>query len=348
MIGSHQQKSQASSLAGPFSSVRRLSEEICAPLETEDYIPQPVVDVSPPKWHLAHTTWFFEEMILKPFAPGYQPFNKDYCFLFNSYYESVGERVVRDMRGALSRPTVKDVYAYRHYVDENMLELLENELSPEVRELIILGLNHEQQHQELLLTDIKYSFSVNPTFPVYKATDVICEKGAIEENEFIDIPAGIYEIGFEGEGFCFDSELARHKVYLQDYQIQKDLITNGEYFEFIADKGYQAFDLWHSEGWDWVNNERIDSPLYWHNIDGEWFHFTLGGLKKIDPKLPLSHVSFYEAFAFAEWSGARLPTEFEWEAAADKLNWGSRWEWTQSAYLPYPGFHQAGRRGRRI
>jgi ergothioneine biosynthesis protein EgtB len=342
MIGSHQQKSQTGSLAESFSKVRGLSEQICAPLETEDYIPQPVVDVSPPKWHLAHTTWFFEEMILKPFAAGYQPFNKDYCFLFNSYYESVGERVVRDMRGALSRPTVKDVYAYRHYIDENILRLLESELSPEVRELIVLGLNHEQQHQELLLTDIKYSFSVNPTFPVYKAADVICERGSIEGNEFVSVPAGLYEIGFRGEGFCFDSELAPHKVYLQDYQIQKNLITNGEYFEFIADKGYKTFSLWHSEGWDWVKNEHIENPLYWHNIDGEWFHFTLGGLKRIDPKLPLSHVSFYEAFAFAEWKGSRLPTEFEWEAAADKLNWGLRWEWTGSAYLPYPGFHRAG------
>ena len=344
MIGSHPQKSRTNSLSESFLATRKLSENICAPLETEDYIPQPIQDVSPPKWHLAHTTWFFEEMILKPFAANYQPFHKDYCFLFNSYYETVGERVVRDMRGSLSRPTVKDVYAYRRHVDKNMLALLETELSDEVRDLVVLGLNHEQQHQELLLTDIKYTFSVNPTFPVYKADDVICEIGppkAGEGNEFISVDEGVYEIGFNGDGFCFDSELAAHKVYLQEYQIQKAPVTNGEYLEFIESGGYENFSLWHSEGWDWVRAEHVKSPLYWHNIDGEWFHFTLGGLKKLGSTTPLAHISFYEAFAFAEWRGCRLPTEFEWEAAADKIDWGLRWEWTQSAYLPYPGFTRA-------
>jgi ergothioneine biosynthesis protein EgtB len=341
MIGSHQQKSTERSLAERFAKVRRLSEQICVPLETEDYIPQPIVDVSPPKWHLAHTTWFFEEMILKPFSAGYRQFNEDYCFLFNSYYESVGERVVRDMRGALTRPTVKDVYAYRKHVDENMRGFFQAELSREVRDLVVLGLNHEQQHQELLLTDIKYSFSVNPTFPVYKADDVICEKGVIGANEFVPIPAGLYEIGFQGEGFCFDNELAPHKVYLQDFEIQRSPVTNGEFLEFIEDKGYETFNLWHSDGWEWVKNEHVNSPQYWHKMDGEWSHFTLGGLKKLDLNLPVSHVSFYEAFAFAEWKGCRLPTEFEWETAADKLDWGLRWEWTHSAYLPYPGFQRA-------
>jgi ergothioneine biosynthesis protein EgtB len=341
LIGSHQQKYEEGSLAESFSSVRQHSAAICAPLETEDYVPQPVVDVSPPKWHLAHTTWFFEEMILKPFCAGYKQFHPDYCFLFNSYYESVGERVVRDMRGALARPTVKDIYAYRKHVDENMAVFLKTEVPDKVRELIILGLNHEQQHQELLLTDIKYSFSVNPTFPVYKADDVICELGAISAKEFVSVPAGLYEIGFAGNGFCFDSELARHKVYLDGLEIQKELVTNAEYLEFLADGGYENFNLWHSDGWAWVNSEGVKSPLYWHKIDGEWFHFTMGGLKKLDPKLPISHVSFYEAFAYAEWRGLRLPTEFEWEAAADGLNWGTRWEWTHSAYLPYPGFIRA-------
>jgi ergothioneine biosynthesis protein EgtB len=341
MIGSHQQRSGEGSLAESFLSVRQLSEEICAPLEIEDYIPQPVVDVSPPKWHLAHTTWFFEEMILKAFAQSYQPFHKDYCFLFNSYYESVGERVVRDMRGALSRPTVKDVYAYRKHVDEGMLKLLSTDLNRNVRDLVVLGLNHEQQHQELLLTDLKYSFSVNPTFPVYKEDDVICERDHIGSNEFVPIAAGTYNIGFQGDGFCFDNELAAHQVYLQDYEIQKEPVTNGEYLEFIQDGGYEAVNLWHSEAWDWVRNESVRSPLYWNRIDGEWFHFTLGGLKKLGLELPVSHVSFYEAFAFAEWKGLRLPTEFEWETAAEKLNWGLRWEWTHSAYLPYPGFQRA-------
>lgn len=341
MIGSHQQKSTEGSLAERFAKVRQLSEQICVPLETEDYIPQPIIDVSPPKWHLAHTTWFFEEMILKPFFAGYRQFNEDYCFLFNSYYESVGERVVRDMRGALARPTVKDVYAYRKHVDENMRDFFQTELSREVRDLVVLGLNHEQQHQELLLTDIKYSFSVNPTFPVYKADDVICEKDVIGSNEFVSIPGGLFEIGFQGEGFCFDNELAPHKVYLQDFEIQRSPVTNGEFLEFIEDKGYETFNLWHSDGWEWVKTENVNSPLYWHKMDGEWFHFTLGGLKKLDPRLPVSHVSFYEAFAFAEWKGCRLPTEFEWETAADKLDWGLRWEWTHSAYLPYPGFQRA-------
>lgn len=342
MTGNHPQMSHESGLADSYASVRRHSLNICVPLETEDYIPQPIVDVSPPKWHLAHTTWFFEEMILKPHAPGYRQYNSDYSFLFNSYYETVGERVVRDMRGALSRPTVADVYRYRQHVDEKMLKFLEDgDVSDEVRELVILGLNHEQQHQELLFTDIKYSFSVNPTFPVYKIEDAICERQQKGSSDFASVGEGLYEIGHTGDAFCFDNELAPHKVFLPAYQIQKRLVTNGEYLKFIEDKGYETFNLWHSEGWDWVNTQHIKSPLYWHYIEGEWFHFTLGGLKALDPSLPVNHISFYEAFAFAEWSGHRLPTEFEWEAASNQFDWGLRWEWTHSAYLPYPGFSRA-------
>lgn len=345
MIGSHPQRSQADHLSVMYQNVRQHTEQICAPLETEDYIPQPIIDVSPPKWHIAHTTWFFEEMILKPNFAGYEAFNKDYSYLFNSYYESVGERVVRDQRGALSRPTVRDVYAYRKHVDENMLKFLDGDISDAVRDLVILGLNHEQQHQELLLTDIKYAFSVNPTFPAYKSDDVICEKRQTASNDFLSIGEGIYEIGFNGEGFSFDNELGRHKVFLHDFEIRNNLVTNSEYLEFIEDGGYENFNLWHSDGWTWVNNEHIKSPHYWHNIDGEWHHFTLGGVKKLAPELPVSHISFYEAFAFAEWKGLRLPTEFEWETAArlhgDKFEHGLRWEWTHSAYLPYPGFARA-------
>ncbi len=332
------QKSDKREIQRFYTEVRAYTEKLCEPLEIEDYIPQPTVDVSPPKWNVAHTTWFFEEMILKKFAPEYAEFNPNFGFLFNSYYNSIGDRTRRDNRGDLSRPTVREVFAYRKYVDEKMREFLQTDLTEDVKDLLILGLNHEQQHQELFLTDLKYTFSVNPLFPVYKKDFALEEIGESETVEFSEIEGGNYEIGFAGEGFFFDNELGRHKVFLNDFSISKNLITNGEFLEFIADGGYQNFRLWHSEGWDWVNQNEVKSPLYWHKIDGEWFQFTLSGLRKINPKNPVCHISFYEASAFAEWKGARLPTEFEWEAASDKFDWGLRWEWTQSAYLPYPNF----------
>ncbi len=341
MPATHQQKSTPEDLTQIYSSVRQRTEAICAPLETEDYIPQPTVDVSPPKWNIAHTTWFFEEMILKPFAENYREFNPHFSFLFNSYYNSVGTRTARDNRGDLSRPTVKEVFQYRKFVDEKMLELLERELPKEVRKLVALGLNHEQQHQELLLTDIKYTFGCNPTFPVYYAGEILEERGETALNEFAEFAGGIYKIGFEGDGFCFDNELARHRVYLQDFTIAKTLVTNGEYLEFVEEGGYADFRHWHAEGWDWVNQNEINAPLYWRKIDGEWFQFTLGGLRKLNPKNPICHVSFYEAAAFAEWKNRRLPTEFEWETASGEFEWGLRWEWTNSAYLPYPHFKRA-------
>lgn len=336
-----------------FEEVRGATETLCAPLETEDYIPQPSVDVSPPKWNIAHTTWFFEEMILKRFAPDYQVFNSDFGFLFNSYYNTLGERTRRDNRGDLSRPTVKEVFEYRKYVDRGIKEFLlwtdqllsrktiTEEQANEVAELMILGINHEQQHQELFLTDFKYILSRNPLFPVYRenyALEEICE---MPFDDFVEIPEGIYEIGFAGDGFCFDNELGRHKTFLHDFSIRKSLVTNAEYLEFIEDKAYENFNLWHSEGWDWVNQNAIDAPLYWHKRDGEWFTFTLSGLRKLNPDAPVCHVSFYEAAAFAEWKGARLPTEFEWETANEKFDWGLRWEWTNSAYLAYPNFKKA-------
>ncbi|MCY7347284.1 MAG: ergothioneine biosynthesis protein EgtB [Pyrinomonadaceae bacterium] len=341
MPATHQQTSTPADLANSYAAVRQYTENICAPLETEDYIPQPSVDVSPPKWNIAHTTWFFEEMILKAFSENYQEFNPNFGFLFNSYYNSIGTRTVRDHRGDLSRPTVKEVFQYRKFVDGKMLELLNGEVSKELRKLVVLGLNHEQQHQELLLTDIKYTFSCNPTFPVYDDGEILEEKGAIESDESLEVTGGIYKIGYEGDGFCFDNELGRHRVYLQDFTIRKNLVTNGEFLEFIEDGGYQDFRFWHAEGWDWVNQNEIKSPLYWHNIDGEWFQFTLGGLRKLNLKNPVCHVSFYEAAAFADWKRMRLPTEFEWEAASEQLDWGLRWEWTNSAYLPYPHFKKA-------
>lgn len=342
MQRTHSQKS--ASLEQFYSAIRKHTEETCAPLETEDYIPQPIVDVSPPKWHIAHTTWFFEEMILKKFVDNYCEFNPDFGFLFNSYYNSIGERTQRANRGDLSRPTVREVYQYRKYVDEQMLNFLRQDLSEKIKDLIVLGLNHEQQHQELLLTDLKYIFGCNPLFPVYRENffpEEAAQTLTNEKGEFVNIPAGIYEIGFSGNSFSFDNEHARHKVYLDDFAIRKTLVTNGEFLEFIADGGYQNFNLWHSEGWDWVTQNKIQSPLYWREINGEWFQFTLCGLRPILPESPVCHVSFYEAFAFAEWKGLRLPTEFEWEAASGKFDWGLRWEWTQSAYLPYPHFQRA-------
>jgi ergothioneine biosynthesis protein EgtB len=338
MQGSHPQRVSPENLRELYSSVRSYTEKLCEPLEIEDYIPQPIIDVSPPKWHIAHTTWFFEEMILKKFASGYKVFDENFSFLFNSYYNSVGERTLRDHRGDLSRPTVKEVFKYRKYIDEKMAELLDGDLPVEVRDLVILGLNHEQQHQELFLTDLKYIFGVNPLFPIYKKDFVPIEVTESESGDFIEIDGGTFDIGFEGEVFCFDNELARHEVLLNGFAICERLVSNREYIDFIEDGGYKDFRLWHSEGWDWIRQNGVDKPLYWHESDGDFVQYTYAGLRKIWPDAPVCHVSYYEAAAFAEWKGCRLPTEFEWEAACGKFRWGLRWEWTNSAYLPYPGF----------
>jgi len=327
-------------LVEEYLQIRKYSEQICEPLQTEDYVVQPVVDVSPPKWHLGHTTWFFETFILKPFSVNYQVHNDDYNFVFNSYYETVGNRVIRTDRGNLSRPSVNEIYQYRAYVDEAMTKFLAAPLKDEVKELLILGFNHEQQHQELLLTDIKYILGNNPLFPVYSKgkKEVLANETAAG---FINIPEGIYEIGYKGDDFSFDNELNRHKVYLHDFSISKTLVSNVQFLEFIKAGGYENFNYWHAEGWDWVKNNHITSPMYWHLIDEEWFNYTFAGLLPIDPDAPVSHLSYYEAYAYASWKGMRLPTEFEWEVAAKSFNWGERWEWTESAYLPYPGFSKA-------
>lgn len=327
-------------LVEEYLQIRKYSEKVCEPLQTEDYVVQPVVDVSPPKWHLGHTTWFFETFILKPFSSNYQVYNDDYNFVFNSYYETVGNRVIRTDRGNLSRPGVNEIYQYRAYVDEAMVNFLANTLNDEVKELLVLGFNHEQQHQELLLTDIKYILGNNPLFPVY-VKDKKEVSGIQNEPGWIDIPAGVYEIGYDGTGFSFDNELNRHQVYLHDFAISKTLVTNAEFLEFIHAGGYENFNYWHSEGWDWVKSNHIASPMYWHLMDGEWFNYTLGGLLPVDLNAPVSHISYYESYAYASWKGMRLPTEFEWEVAAKHFNWGERWEWTESAYLAYPGFSKA-------
>ncbi|WP_432714239.1 ergothioneine biosynthesis protein EgtB [Pedobacter sp.] len=325
-----------------FLSTRARSESICSALEKEDYVVQPVVDVSPPKWHLGHTTWFFETFILKPYCIAYKEYNPEFPFVFNSYYETLGARVIRTDRGNLSRPTVDEVYKYRSYVNKAMLDFLrDGDLEGPIEEIFMLGLSHEQQHQELLWYDIKYILGHNPLFPAYK-------EDAIEGNlpqpqghsikEWIDIEKGLYEIGFKGEGFHFDNEESAHQVYLQKASIRSTLVTNAEYLAFIMDGGYRNFNYWHAEGWDWVKNNQIIAPLYWHTIDGFWYEYQLSGLKPLNLNAAVAHISYYEAAAFAQWKGLRLPTEFEWEVASAQFNWGQLWEWTESAYLPYPGF----------
>jgi ergothioneine biosynthesis protein EgtB len=328
-------------LSDKYRAVRKRTEQICAPLQTEDYVVQPIADVSPPKWHLGHTSWFFETFILKPYFMGYQEFDPQYNFVFNSYYETVGRRVIRTDRGNLSRPTVIEIYKYREYVDEAMDKFLCGEISDDIKELLILGLNHEEQHQELLYTDIKYILGHNPLFPAYSKDYVSPRPAEVSGATFIKIEEGIYQIGHQGDGFCFDNELGRHKVYLNPYEISLVLVTNREYLEFINDGGYQNFRHWHAEGWDWVNKNHVVSPLYWHQIDGEWHNYTYHGLQLLNPNDTLTHISYFEAYAYASWKGVRLPTEFEWEAAAGKFDWGHRWEWTESTYLPYPGFRKA-------
>ncbi|MEJ2162800.1 MAG: ergothioneine biosynthesis protein EgtB [Robiginitalea sp.] len=320
---------------------RERSEKICEHLQTEDYVIQPVADVSPPKWHLGHTTWFFEEFILVPHYPGYEIFHEDFSFVFNSYYETVGKRVLRPDRGNLSRPSVREVYQYRKHVTAHLRELFNSGSAEKLYELLEIGIQHEQQHQELLMTDIKFILGNNPLLPPY-AEDAIDEyprEG--KQPHWITMAGDIYEIGFEGGGFCFDNELGRHQVLLQDFEIASSPETNQSMLDFIADGGYSRFDLWHAEGWDWVQDQKIKAPLYWHQIDGKWHYYTLRGLEPVDPSATLAHISFFEAFALAQWKGCRLPTEFEWEAAQSVLNWGDRWEWTESAYLPYPGFRKA-------
>ena len=320
-----------------FLETRAQTVSLCEPLHIEDYIPQPVDFASPPKWHLSHSTWFFEEMILKKFYPDYKIFNPHFAFLFNSYYQTLGERAIRTERGTITRPTVEEVYAYRKYVDEHITELLQNNTDADLEELIILGVNHEQQHQELLITDLKHTFSYNPIFPVYQENFNLTAQENTEEG-WAKISEGIYNIGFEGEGFHFDNEKGRHKVFLHDFEISKSLVTNAEYLEFMNAGGYEKFNYWLDEGWSWVTENQVKSPLYWKQIDGQWHSYTLEGLKPVEPDHILTHISFYEAQAFATWKGLRLPTEFEWEAASDHFKWGTRWEWTYSAYLPYPKF----------
>lgn len=324
-----------------YKKVRKYTASICMRLQNEDYVPQPTEEVSPPKWHLAHTTWFFETFILIPFYKNYKPFHPKYNYLFNSYYEAEGRRVLRSNRGALSRPTVKEVYEYRAHVDEFMINFLHiNPLTPSIKDKIILGLNHEEQHQELLITDIKYILGNNPLYPKYSET-AFCETSPLPSPKWITINEGLYSVGHKGKGFGYDNELGNHQVYLNKFAIRVTLVSNKEYMAFIEDGGYEDYTLWHADAWQHIQENKIRVPLYWQKCNNKWHYYTFNGIKQVDPDSPVCHVSYYEAFAFAQWKNMRLPTEFEWEVAAENIQWGSRWEWTESAYQPYPGYKKA-------
>lgn len=322
-----------------FLEVRSQSEILCQPLLIEDYSVQASEFVSPPKWHLAHVTWFWEEFVLTKYSPEYSPYNDDFSFLFNSYYNNVGKRVLRPVRGLMTRPSVDEVYAYRNYVTQAMVALLKTNLDKEVLDVIEIGINHEQQHQELFVYDIKYILGNQPLFPQYGSG--FTPKEISQERGFSKIESGIYSIGHQGDQFSFDNELGAHKVYVDDFEISSNLVSNKEYLDFIEAGGYSDFNFWHDEGWSWINENKIQAPLYWHKFDGEWWNYTLQGLQKVNLDLPVMHISFYEAFAYSQWKGMRLPTEFEWEIASEKFSWGQLWEWTHSAYLPYPRFNKS-------
>jgi dimethylhistidine N-methyltransferase len=350
-------------LAGRYAAVRSETERLAAPLSAEDQCVQSMADASPAKWHRAHTTWFFETFILLEHAPGYRPYDRDYGYLFNSYYESVGERHARDRRGLLTRPSAVEIADYRRHVDRAMRDLLgASEPHERLRSLVELGLQHEQQHQELLLTDILHAFAQNPLLPGY-APFRPCQAQVAASAEFVTFNGGIIEIGDEGYGFAFDNERPRHEVILQPFRLMNRLVTNGEWLAFMKDGGYRAAKHWLADGWKCAQQEGWQAPLYWRRHDDEWHTMTLGGLKPVERDAPVCHVSFYEADAFARWSGKRLPLESEWEHAAGQqspdsgnfrddghlrpLAYGERkgfqlfgdvWEWTQSSYSPYPGF----------
>lgn len=345
-----------------FKEVRQQTLHLVDPLETEDFVVQPTEEVSPPKWHLAHTTWFFEVFLLVPNVKSYQLYHKGYPYLFNSYYISAGDRWTRALRGDLTRPTVKEVLTYRAYVEYHMEDWLsQTELSSEQQYVLEVGLQHEQQHQELLLYDLKYILGHNPLFPIYRpAADLVQVE---KEAEWLKVEKGNYKIGYHESGFCFDNELGYHEIHLEAFEVCDSLVTNREYLEFMNAGGYEDHRNWLSEGWDWSGHQSVKAPMYWMKEDETWRHYTLAGVEEIVLDEPVAHLSFYEADAYARWKGCRLPTEFEWEVAAglfeaapfEKSNFvndehyrpvsvksffGNLWQWTSSAYLPYP-FYKA-------
>lgn len=346
-----------------YRTVRAATLALCAGLGPEDMVAQSMPDCSPTKWHLAHTTWFFEQFVLRPFLRGYEPFHPAFEALFNSYYNAVGPQFPRPRRGSITRPDVAEVLRYRAHVDVRVMELLAGANAPEVAARVTLGLQHEQQHQELILMDLKHLLSCNPLRPAAREGAGRASERAAPPLTYHDGPAGLCEIGHAGAGFAFDNEAPRHTVYLRPFRVASRCVTNAEFVAFIDDGGYRRPELWLSDGWAAVQGEGWTAPLYWESQGGAWAEFTLGGRRPLDPHAPVVHVSHYEADAFARWAGARLPTEAEWEAVAAALpvagnfvesgRWhpcaapdgpgpaqmfGDVWEWTGSAYLPYPGF----------
>lgn len=317
-------------------NIRKKTNEICLPLEIEDYVVQPYSEVSPPKWHLGHTTWFLEELILNKFTENYEFYNRGWRKIYNSYYKGLGEHWVQAERGYLSRPTVKEVYKYREVIEEQVCELLKQNHNPDLLRMVEIANNHEEQHQELLWMDIKSILSVNPNTVAY--TNDFPRPFIKENSEWIQIPSGLYEIGMNKFGFAYDNEGPAHQIYLNAYSIASSLVTNREYLSFINDGGYKEPRWWLSMGIDWVNKNKVKAPLYWSNDDGEWWEYTLFGKNKLDLNAPVGHVSYFEADAFARWRGKRLPTEEEFEVAQNDNRTRDLWSWTKSSYEPYPGF----------
>jgi ergothioneine biosynthesis protein EgtB len=362
--------SRAESLLARFHEVRNFTARLAGNLAPEDCVVQSMADVSPTKWHLAHTAWFFETFILKKWMPGYRDAVPEYAYLFNSYYNAAGAMQRRDLRGLISRPTVEEAKKYRVSVDSDIDDLVSNadeELFREIEPILTLGIHHEQQHQELLITDIKHVFAQNPLFPVFQRREIANDKIDIDPLKFVEFDEATVEVGHDGNGFSYDNEGPRHRALVVPFSLADRLVTNGEYLEFIADNGYSRPEPWLSLGWTTVNEQNWRAPLYWMERDGEWWNFSLSGLRKIDPNEPVTHLSYFEADAYANWAGARLPTEFEWERAAAKIDiggnfveserfhpatlhesprdghlaqmFGDVWEWTRSSYSPYPGYH---------
>jgi len=349
-------------VAESYRRVRALTEQLAEKLSPEDQCIQSAPEVSPTKWHRAHTSWFFECFVLGPHLVGYEQFHPWFGYLFNSYYETVGEHHPRPDRGLLSRPGVAEIARYRTHVDREMIRLLSEQPGTDVAELVELGLHHEQQHQELVLMDIKHVLSQNPLGPAYAELPTPSPTAA-EPQEWVHHPGGLVEIGHDATAFAFDNERPRHQVWLHPFALASRPVTNGEWLAFIDDGGYQRPELWLSDGWATVQQHGWRAPSYWHQVDGTWQVFTLAGSRAVNPAEPVCHISYYEADAFAQWAGARLPTEFEWEAAATdrpvsgrlldqqalhprpapetgglQQMFGDVWEWTSSAYLPYPGY----------
>jgi ergothioneine biosynthesis protein EgtB len=353
-------------LADDFLRVRRATERLAQPLSAEDQNIQSMAEASPVKWHRAHTSWFFEAFVLDVHDDRWESPDAAFLYLYNSYYNGIGDQYPRPQRGLISRPDVEEVTAYRERVEQAVLALIERCPESEWRELaglIRLGLNHEQQHQELIVTDLKHGFSHNPLWPSWAPSPPVASHRA-SPLEWHRFEGGVHYIGFDAEGFCFDNERPRHRTVIEPFEIASRPVTCGEYLAFIEDGGYERSELWLSDGWAWARENGISAPLYWHQLDGDWYLYTNGGLRALDPEETLAHVSFYEAFAFAQWAGARLPTESEWEHAvagavgqpghfseSGRLHPGTPphgnglvaalgdvWEWTASSYAPYPGF----------